>query len=294
MSSSGDSRRIPSAPWRAAVRGGLLSGMKTIPILPLNPEVFGTFPGHDRKPHQADRGSEGLLAVARGGRERRRRKSSETAIEGATEASYTPKPGDVGKTLKVRVTFTDGLGTEESVTSEATESVAALVPGAPRGLAVAISAHPVWMQAVLPAAIARFHDSFPGIELKLRAADRPQGIRLLTEGASDLHCGGIDAGEPLPPFLRRDSFVEVEAGIVARKDHPYTRDAPGSKTSPAGRGSTTTVRRRRTGMPVAGRRSSGYCTTSISAPADGRGPSSAPVPPDRFRWRPARISPGCR
>ena len=83
-----------------------------------------------------------------------------------------------------------------------------------------ISAHPVWMQAVLPAAIARFHDSFPGIELKLRAADRPQGIRLLTEGATDLHCGGIDAGEPLPPFLRCDSFVEVEAGIVARLGHP--------------------------------------------------------------------------
>ena len=68
--------------------------------------------------------------------------------------------------------------------------------------------------------IARFHDTFPGIELKLRAADRPEGIRLLTEGATDLHCGGIDAGEPLPPFLRRDSFVEVEAGIVARRDHP--------------------------------------------------------------------------
>ena len=83
-----------------------------------------------------------------------------------------------------------------------------------------ISAHPVWMQAVLPAAIARLHDSFPGIELKLRAFARPQGIRLLTEGASDLHCGGIDAGQPLPPFLRRDSFVEVEAGIVARKGHP--------------------------------------------------------------------------
>ena len=83
-----------------------------------------------------------------------------------------------------------------------------------------ISAHPVWMQAVLPAAIARFHDAFPGIELKLRAVARPQGIRLLTEGATDLHCGGIEAGEPLPPSLRRDSFVEVEAGIVARKGHP--------------------------------------------------------------------------
>ena len=26
--------------------------------------------------------------------------------------------------------------------------------------------------------------------------------------------------EPFPPFLGRDSFVEVEAGIVARRDHP--------------------------------------------------------------------------
>ena len=160
-----------------------------------------------------------------------------------------------------------------------------------------ISAHPLWMQAVLPAAIARFHDAFPGIELKLRGVARPQGIRLLTEGATDLHCGGIEAGEPLPPFLRRDSFVEVEAGIVARKGHPLHADStrtPGSKTSPAGRGSTTTVRRRRTAMPVAGRRSQGYCTTSMSAPADGRGPSSAPLPPDRFRWLPVRISLGCR
>ena len=31
-------------------------------LLPQDPEVFGTFPSHDRKPHQADRGSEGLVA----------------------------------------------------------------------------------------------------------------------------------------------------------------------------------------------------------------------------------------
>ena len=36
--------------------------MKTISNLPLKPEVFATFPGHDRKPHQADRGSQGLVA----------------------------------------------------------------------------------------------------------------------------------------------------------------------------------------------------------------------------------------
>ena len=63
--------------------------------------------------------------------------SSETAIEGATEPSYALTEADAGKAVKVRVTFTDGLGTEESVTSEATESVAAVVPGAPRQLAVA-------------------------------------------------------------------------------------------------------------------------------------------------------------
>ena len=46
-------------PWRGVFRGGLLSGMKTIPTLPLNLEVFGTFAGQDLKPHQADHGSEG-------------------------------------------------------------------------------------------------------------------------------------------------------------------------------------------------------------------------------------------
>ena len=153
---------------------------------------------------------------------------------------------------------------------------------------------PLWMQAVLPAAIARFHDTFPGIELKLRAAARPQGIRLLTEGATDLRCGGIEAGEPLPPFLRRDSFVEVEAGIVARKDHPlharragledfadwpwvdYDGAAPADGDA-GGRPSLSGVLHdlyERTGRRAG--------TVIRAAPA---GP---------FRWLPVRISPGCR
>ena len=53
--------RVPEIPGEfPALPGGLLSGMKTIPILPQNPEVFGTFRGHDRKPLQADCGSDGL------------------------------------------------------------------------------------------------------------------------------------------------------------------------------------------------------------------------------------------
>ena len=47
-------------------------------------------------------------------------------IEDATEATYTPVLADAGKTLAVRVTFTDDGGTEEVLTSVATETVAPL------------------------------------------------------------------------------------------------------------------------------------------------------------------------
>ena len=61
--------------------------------------------------------------------------TEDTAIAEATAATYTPKPGDAGKTLTVRVTFTDDKGTEETLTSAATETVAAVAPDAPGGLA---------------------------------------------------------------------------------------------------------------------------------------------------------------
>ena len=54
-----------------------------------------------------------------------------TDIEDATESTYTVARSDVGKTLKVRVTFEDDEGNAETATSEATAVVAASVPGAP-------------------------------------------------------------------------------------------------------------------------------------------------------------------
>ena len=48
-----------------------------------------------------------------------------TAISDATGSSYTLANDDVGKTLKVRVTFSDDGGHEESLTSVATDAVAA-------------------------------------------------------------------------------------------------------------------------------------------------------------------------
>ena len=49
--------------------------------------------------------------------------ADDVAIAGATGASYTLVDGDAGKTIKVRVDFTDNLGNDESLTSAATGAV---------------------------------------------------------------------------------------------------------------------------------------------------------------------------
>ena len=56
--------------------------------------------------------------------------TSDADIAGATEATYTLTSAEVGKTVKVRATFTDDRGTEETVLSDATAAVEAAVPPA--------------------------------------------------------------------------------------------------------------------------------------------------------------------
>ena len=57
--------------------------------------------------------------------------ATETDITGATITPYTPVADDVGKQLKVRLSFTDDLGNPESRTSAATATVAAAGNNAP-------------------------------------------------------------------------------------------------------------------------------------------------------------------
>ena len=49
--------------------------------------------------------------------------ADDTKVTGATSSSYTVTSAELGKTLRVRVTYTDDRGTEESVTSNATRVV---------------------------------------------------------------------------------------------------------------------------------------------------------------------------
>ena len=61
---------------------------------------------------------------------------TDTDIPGETGAAYVVKPGDAGKMIKVRVSFTDDASNDETTASAATAAVAATVPGTPRSLEV--------------------------------------------------------------------------------------------------------------------------------------------------------------
>ena len=58
---------------------------------------------------------------------------------GTGSSSYALVAEDSGKTIKVRVAFTDDAGNEEDLTSHATEAVEPTVPGAPKSLKVSVS-----------------------------------------------------------------------------------------------------------------------------------------------------------
>ena len=55
--------------------------------------------------------------------------TDDSDISGATDSTYKLEDADQGKTIKVRVTFTDEGGTEETLTSDATTAVAADTTG---------------------------------------------------------------------------------------------------------------------------------------------------------------------
>ena len=67
--------------------------------------------------------------------------TADTDLQDATASTYTPLVGDVGKTIKVKVSFTDDSDNEESLTSAATGEVEAR-PNNPATGAPAISGTP--------------------------------------------------------------------------------------------------------------------------------------------------------
>ena len=74
----------------------------------------------------------------------------------------------------------------------------------------------IWMQAVLPLAVPKFHETCARIEPKPRTADFRRGLRLLADGGSDSHYGGVDIGDGFRAFatLGYESDLPESAGSV--------------------------------------------------------------------------------
>ena len=72
-----------------------------------------------------------------------------SGISGATARTYTLSNSDEGKAIRVRVSFTDNAGNEESLTSAATAAVAAAEPAEPPDRPTDLSATATHNQVVL-------------------------------------------------------------------------------------------------------------------------------------------------
>ena len=82
--------------------------------------------------------TDGLTNVSYGYQWIRNDGSADTVIQDVTGSSYTLVDADEGKTIKVKVSFTDDAGNEESLTSAATASVA----GSPEPITVILENNP--------------------------------------------------------------------------------------------------------------------------------------------------------
>ena len=111
--------------------------------------------------------------------------------------------------------------------ADAQEHVAETLAG--RGGRLRITAAPLWMRAVVVPAALRFERAWPGVGLTFRSVPFCEGVRLLEAGDSDLHCGGVDGGGPLPAYLRREPLLVLTGGIVARRDHPLRSRRPSAE-----------------------------------------------------------------
>ena len=113
--------------------------------------------------------------------------SADTDISGATRSTYILASSDVGRTVKVRVSFTDGAGNEESLTSEPTGRVGA--PG--------VCDRTPSVMAAIVAGMPGVDDCSEVSETRLRAwtgsqrfgADVTPGLHLQGRGLSALQAG---------------------------------------------------------------------------------------------------------
>ena len=134
--------------------------------------------------------------------------TTDTDIQGATDSTYTLLDADEGKTIKVRVAFTDDAGHEETLTSAATGAVAAVPPAS--GPAVAIGLSP--SGSVAEGTEITVTMSFANLESDTDTADTDYIFRADVVDADACEGGGMGKDRYM---YKVDEDPEVRAGTIS-------------------------------------------------------------------------------
>ena len=165
--------------------------------------------------------------------------SNEVAIAGATGASYTLADADVGRTIKVRVTFTDDAGHVETLTSAATAAVA------PRPLTASFvgvpAEHDGWTAFSFEL---RFSEDFPG-RLPYKVL-KDHALQVTNGRAVGVKRAAPHQNQSWTITVRPWSVEDVTVTLPAAVDCA----APGSVCTETGRKLANTVTARVLGPPL--------------------------------------------
>ena len=159
--------------------------------------------------------------------------TANTDLQDATARTYTPRVNDVGKTIRVKVSFNDDAGTGESLTSIATAAVAATVPTTPLALTVTPGSQIQELDASWQAPSSNGGSAVTGYKVQWKEAadswDTEADVSEATETGTTHTVTGLTGG------------VEYAVRVIATND---VGDGPASteaKGTPAGGVSEQTV-----------------------------------------------------
>ena len=152
--------------------------------------------------------------------------TTDTDIQAATDSTYTLLDADEGKTIKVRVAFTDDAGHEETLTSAATGAVAAAVPPA-SGPAVTIGLSP--SGSVDEGTEITVTMSFANLESDSNTADTDYIFRADVVDADACESGGMGRDRYM---YKVDEDPEVRTGSISASCAPGDYTVEVSVSSP--------------------------------------------------------------
>ncbi len=134
--------------------------------------------------------------------------TSDADIAGATAETYTLTPTETGKTIKVRVTFTDDGGTEETLVSEATAAVTSALPS----VSVAAVSSPVTEGTAAAFTLSRTGDTTAALTVPVSVTET--GSVLSGTPANSVTFAAGSAEAPLSVATVDDSVAEADARVT--------------------------------------------------------------------------------